>query len=217
MAAAAVDPENIINRPLDVQFAIHRLTVLNADPAFVLHGRIDLKRIGMAGHSFGAYTTMAVAGQKFRVSDTSRVADPRIKAAIAMSTPAPRGRAAFGGAYAGIAIPVFHLTGTHDADPLGTADPALRRVPYDQMQSARAYLLILSGGDHMVFSGQRRRGDGSNDATFHRLIQESTTAFWNMTLREDAAAQQWLEHGGFTQRLGQAGTFEQKGVGTGKR
>ncbi|HEY0945361.1 MAG TPA: hypothetical protein VGD81_08835 [Opitutaceae bacterium] len=213
LARAAADPSNFINRPRDVSFALDRLTALNADPSFALHGRLDLDRVGAAGHSFGAYTTMALAGQQFQRGGSimGQLADPRIKAAIAMSTPTRKSAGgAEGSVYAEISIPVYHLTGTEDSDPMGTSDPALRRVPYDQMRKADAYLLILSGGDHMVFSGQRRRGDGTHDAEFHRLIQESTTAFWDAWLKNDAAAKAWLEGEGFAAARGEAGTFEQK-------
>jgi hypothetical protein len=45
-----------------------------------LSGRLDMKRIGMSGHSFGAVTTQAVSGQRFvRGTDLS---DSRIKAAV---------------------------------------------------------------------------------------------------------------------------------------
>jgi predicted dienelactone hydrolase len=54
----ATDPQNAINRAQDVSFAIDRLTKLNADETWPLHGRIDLEKIGLAGHSFGGNTAM---------------------------------------------------------------------------------------------------------------------------------------------------------------
>lgn len=213
LARAAADPSNLVNRPRDVSFAIDWLAKLNGDASSGLHGRLDLKCVGVAGHSFGAYTTMALAGQRFRRGAplTDNLTDSRIKAAVAMSTPTRKSAGgAEGNAYADIAIPVYHLTGTEDSDPMGTPDPALRRVPYDQMRRTDAYLLILTGGDHMVFAGQRRRGDGTHDAEFHRIIQESTTAFWDAWLKNDAAAKAWLEGEGFGANLKESATFEQK-------
>jgi predicted dienelactone hydrolase len=207
---AAADPSNVVQRPLDVRFALDRLTALNDDPEFALHRRLDLQRVGVAGHSFGAYTTMAVAGQTFRRRAGANFADPRVKAAIAMSTPVRNAAAeSQDNGYADISIPVYHLTGTQDADSFGTSDPKSRRVPYDQTHRAPAYLLVLEGGDHMVFSGQRRRGAGEHDAEFHRIILESTTAFWDATLRDSPEAQRWLDHD-FHERLGRFGTFEKK-------
>ena len=57
MEANTSDPDNLKNRPLDISFVIdHAL----ADET--LSREIDSSRIGVAGHSFGAYTAMAVAG-----------------------------------------------------------------------------------------------------------------------------------------------------------
>ena len=53
MRKAVREPANILNRPLDVRFALDQLAKLNHDdPAF--KGRLDLEQVGMAGHSFGA-------------------------------------------------------------------------------------------------------------------------------------------------------------------
>lgn len=210
MAKAAADPDNIVNRPRDVRFALDELTRLNRDESFPLHGRLDLTRIGMAGHSFGAYTTMAMAGETPPGNPGISAADPRIKAAIAMSTPVKETSAQNNGAFSAVAIPVYHLTGTKDVEPFGTSDARLRRIPYDEARRSDAYLLVLNGGDHMVFSGQRRFGDGTHDDDFHRLIEQSTTAFWDAWLRQDGAAKAWLENGGFTWTVGRLGTIEQK-------
>ncbi|HVM33714.1 MAG TPA: alpha/beta fold hydrolase, partial [bacterium] len=54
-------PSNFVDRPEDVTFVLDHLGQIEAmDPA--LTGLFDLKKIGVAGHSFGAYTTLAVAG-----------------------------------------------------------------------------------------------------------------------------------------------------------
>lgn len=63
MRKAARDPANIVNRPLDVRFTIDQLVKLNKEGK--LKGRLDLEKIGMAGHSFGDYTTLAASGQVF--------------------------------------------------------------------------------------------------------------------------------------------------------
>jgi hypothetical protein len=57
--------------------------------ASVLRGRMDLSRIGMSGHSFGAITTQAVSGQCY-ASGGQRFTDPRIDAAILFSPSRPR-------------------------------------------------------------------------------------------------------------------------------
>ena len=217
---AATDPANATNRPLDIRFAIDRLTGLNHDDAFPLHDRLDLDRLGVAGHSYGAFTTMAVVGARIPPpGDKPRYLDPRIKAAIAMSTPATAGTDT-DAVFDAVRIPVFHMTGTEDGAPgefkapmvdaiVGNTSPAQRRRPYDHTRHAPAYLLTFKGGDHMVFSGRLTK-KRPTDAPFQTLVCSGSLAFWDATLKGDAKAKQWLEGGGFTQALGALGTFEQK-------
>ncbi len=55
---------NLVNRPKDITFLLDSLPQLE-DRVPALKGRMDPTRVGMGGHSFGAYTCMAVAGAKF--------------------------------------------------------------------------------------------------------------------------------------------------------
>ncbi|NER84050.1 MAG: alpha/beta hydrolase, partial [Leptolyngbya sp. SIO1D8] len=60
-AREAVEPEDMINRPLAVQTLLNELEIATQrDPA--LRNRIDLQRVGVLGQSMGAYTTLALAG-----------------------------------------------------------------------------------------------------------------------------------------------------------
>ena len=213
---AAANPANAIDRPLDVSFAIDRLTVLNADEKFPLHGKLDLARLGVAGHSFGAFTTMAIAGAHLPVLGTEKsYADSRVKAAIAMSTPTTQDTDE---AFDDIHIPIFHLTGTKDESPgrrrnddsdpvIGNTKAAERLRPFRHTHHAPAYLLVFEGGDHMVFSG-RLTESRPEDSEFQARILSSSTAFWDAWLKEEKPAREWLEAGGFTEALGKLGTFE---------
>jgi predicted dienelactone hydrolase len=199
-------PENAVNRALDVTFAINQLLALNKQPGSRLKGLVDPTRIGMAGHSFGAWTTLAVVGEKNPAGKT--FTDPRIKAAIAMSAPVPGGPAAAQGAFAAIKVPVFHMTGTRDNSPIGETKAADRRVPYDQSTAPGTCLLILTGADHMTFSGRILGLNREEDTRFQALILAASTAFWDAQLRGDAGAGAWLYHGGFAKLLNGQGTFE---------
>ena len=206
MTAAAMDIQNAIDRPRDVSLAIDRLPSLEMNAA--LHGHIDTNRIGVAGHSFGAYTVMAVAGQGM-ASRGGLFRDPRIKAAIAMSTPTPR--PVTDEMMRDVRIPLMHLTGTKDTSPIGRPQKAEdRRGPFDHIRGVDQYLVNFNGGDHMVFSGQRRGAAVETDDQFHKLIQTDTLAFWNAYLRDDARAKDWLQNGGCANDLAGAATFEKK-------
>jgi predicted dienelactone hydrolase len=215
MRKAVKDRANALNRPVDVRFVIDQLTKLNReDPTF--KGRLDLDRVGMAGHSFGGWTTQAVAGQVFpsplgEVADVT-LSDPRVKAAIIMSPSPPPGKTDPDKAFGPVKIPCLHMTGTKD-DSVGITDtkPTDRRVPYDHMKLADQYLVIFKDGDHMIFAGARGKiGDGTKDPRFHDLIGLCTTAFWDAYLKGDARAKAWLSEKGFRQALGDDGTFEHK-------
>ena len=208
MLGATLDPRNAANRPKDVSFAIDQLTALNGDAGSPLHGRLDMKRLGVAGHSFGGFTSMAIAGQDF---GPAQWAEPRVKAVIQMSAPVAR-PAVRDRAYAKITTPVFHMTGTRDDSPIGETKADERRIPFDKMTAAETCLVIFKDGDHMIFSGrpgldaERKK----QDAVFQEIICAGSTAYWDARLRDDAAAQAWLMDGGFAQRLGGQGTFETK-------
>jgi predicted dienelactone hydrolase len=210
MRQAMMDPANRTNRPLDVMFALNTLTALSTDPGFALAGHLDLSEVGVAGHSFGAHTTMVLAGAAFG-NGPPPVHDPRIKAAVAMSTPIIDRSLAFT-SFAGVTIPVFHMTGTKDVVRVlqgPGAKASDRRIPFDQTAHAPAYLLTFEGGDHLVFSG-RGVAARPGDAAFQQRVVAGSLAFWDAYLKHDPEALRWLEGGGFAANLGALGTFEQR-------
>lgn len=207
MKRAAAQPRNAMNRVQDVSFALDQLTQMNAnDPAW--RGKLDLARVGVAGHSFGAYTTLASAGANYSALAVGR-GDPRIKAAIPMSAPVPANKKRLDDAYAGVRIPCLHMTGTEDNSPIGDTTATERRLPFDHCRSSDQYLLTFTGGDHAIFGGRERKLSGAKDAEFQHYICESSLAFWDAYLRDDAAAKQWLVVK-FKAALGKEGGFEMK-------
>lgn len=207
MKAAILDIRNSVNRPLDVTFVVDELERLNKSEA-KWKGKFDLKRLGMAGHSFGAYTTLAIGGQQFMVmGEAKTMADARFKALLPMSSPVPqRNRDE---AFAKIKVPTLHMTGTKDVSPINDTKAEERRIPFDKMPGPDNFLVTFEGGDHMIFSGRSGvRGDRSKDDVFHDLIRVSSTAFWDAYLNGDAAAKAWLSEGAFKKALGKEGVFE---------
>lgn len=61
LLAGLSDPDRIADRVADLMLILDSLTdIEKTTPA--LEGRIDAKRIGVGGHSFGAYTAMLIGG-----------------------------------------------------------------------------------------------------------------------------------------------------------
>jgi predicted dienelactone hydrolase len=221
MQKAAANLANAWNRPKDVTFVVDRLEKLDGEEG-PLRGRLDCGRIGMAGHSFGAYTTLAVIGQVFPglLGQVVSLADPRIRAALPMSPSVPKRRDKLDQAFGSIKVPCLHMTGTLDDSPVGDTKAADRRLPFDHMHLADQYLVTFAGGDHMIFSGRPRRsealvapgwhGNGQQDPMFQELIRTVSTAFWDAYLRDDAQAKGWLTGGGCAALLGEHAQFEKK-------
>jgi predicted dienelactone hydrolase len=210
---AVANLTNAVNRPLDVTFAIDQMTKMDREGDSPLKGRLDLDRIGVAGHSFGGYTTLAIAGEVFILPDGSQrsLPDPRVKAAIAMSAPVPDDKSQLDLAFSKIKTPVFHMTGTLDDSPVGETTAAERRIPFDHIHNPDQYLVIFNGGDHMIFSGRLiGRSAREKDVTFQKLICAGSAAFWDAYLKDDKKALAWLNDGGFKGVLRENGSFERK-------
>ncbi|MBL8772068.1 MAG: dienelactone hydrolase family protein [Phenylobacterium sp.] len=182
---AGMTPEAARARYGDVPFAIDQIARDR------LGGRADMSRIGMSGHSFGALSTLTAVGQRIPLlpNDTSYM-EPRIKAAIAYSPNKPRGddpRAAL----ARVKTPMLHFTGTEDATPFDQEKtPFERTTPFQAIQGADQFLVILDGADHALFGGRRVQLGRLKpiDPPQMEIVKAETVRFWKAYLRGDAAA-----------------------------
>jgi predicted dienelactone hydrolase len=198
---AAANLENFRLRVEDVRAVIDQLEAWNSDAGHGLRNRMDLSRIGMSGHSFGAHTTQAVSGQSFPLVE-QRYTDERIDAACAFSPSAPaRGDA--GEAFGSVTVPWLLMTGTNDTSPIGNATGESRMNVYPHLPSSVAhYELVLHEAEHSAFSDRALPGDQlPRNPGHHRAILAISTAFWDACLREDAAAIEWLQGEGARQVL----------------
>jgi predicted dienelactone hydrolase len=194
-----------------VSFAIDELTKMN-DEKSPLKKRLDLNRIGVAGHSFGAFTALATVGEVLIMPLGAEISfrDPRVKAAVAMSTSVPRNKEKLEKTFGQIKTPCLHMTGTLDESPFGDTKPSQRRAPFDYINSSHQFLITFTGGDHFIFSGRwREQTGGEHDKMFQDFIRSSSTAFWDACLKEDRAALKWLNED-FKTVLGDKGVFEKK-------
>jgi predicted dienelactone hydrolase len=192
--SSAANVENFIKRVTDVHRTLDTLTTWNTEPHHALQGRLDLARVGMSGHSFGAVTTQAVSGQRFPLGESPT--DARIKAAMALSPSMPRMGSAET-AFSHVSIPWLLMTGTKDRAPIGGQTPESRREVYPALPAGQKYELVLDGAEHSAFTDRALPGDTEpRNPNHHRLLMAVSTAFFDATLKGDLAARAWLEGAG---------------------
>lgn len=188
----AANLQNTVLRVQDVPAVMDQLEAWDAIDGHALAGRMNLERIGMSGHSFGAVTTQVVSGQS-AVAGLASFTDPRIKAAIAFSPSSPR-RGRPERAFGRVTIPWMLMIGTQDTSPTGNADVASRLAMFPALPPGGKYELALDAAEHSAFTERALPGDtGPRNPNHHRAILALSTAFWDAWLRDDAAARAWLE------------------------
>lgn len=186
----AASLENFMLRGHDIPVVIDALTAWNADKENPLHDRFDLKHIGMSGHSFGATTTQAVAGQTFAGGRFSFL-EPRISAAVMMSPSIPTlGDPAK--AFESIKIPCLLMTGTLDDSPISDSKAADRLKVFPNLTHAPAWQVVFDKATHMSFGERDLQGNSEIENRYHKAILALTTAFWDAQLRGDKDADIWL-------------------------
>ena len=133
--------KNLVNRLQDIPFVLDEVTRRNRSGPW--SGRFDLSRIGMAGHSYGARSTMFAAGETVGRAGRS-VKERRIKAGVVLSPNLPDRQFDPANSYGEIDIPLLHITGTLDADPIRGGRSASRRTkPYELIPAGKQYLLVF--------------------------------------------------------------------------
>lgn len=206
--------QTAIDRVLDVRFVIDRMLAKSADPADAFSKRVDAARIGVTGHSFGGFTTLASASGFGEYSDP-RVppfapvpADPRVRAIAPL---APASGFLTDAELARIRVPMLVVGGTDDrTTPL---DPQSTR-PYAKAGSRFAYRSWLLRAGHFSFTNTcdfglilenlgvpKENAPGWDEGctpdllaidTAQRLTNLYVVAFFQRHLRHDLRYDPWL-------------------------
>jgi predicted dienelactone hydrolase len=189
----AANFSNMIDRLKDVPAVLDNLAQWNADAGHKLRGRLDLERVGMSGHSFGALTTQGVSGMSIPVIGL-RYQDSRIRAALPMSPSAPNWVGSASRSFAKVGIPWMLMTGTKDDSPIGNTSPMDRQKVFAALPAGEHYELVLDGAEHGAFTEMagRTRWSTSQNPNHHRVILALSTAFWDAYLMNRPEARQWL-------------------------
>ncbi|MEM7218543.1 MAG: hypothetical protein AAF515_09275 [Pseudomonadota bacterium] len=136
---------DVVNQPGDISFLLDELLALSAgdraETAPALRGAIDAQRIGVAGVSLGAMTSLLVAFHP-------RLADARVNAVAALAPPLSTFTTTY---FAHRPLPLLILTAAQDGvlPPTSHGDRAGKLAPH-------ARVFELRGGSHIGFSGPAR-------------------------------------------------------------
>ncbi len=206
---AISDPHAWENRPKDISFIIDSLAHVEKF-APQLTGKLDLRHIGVGGHSFGAYTAGLIAGTQIVLPGRSApqsFADKRVSAVVMLS---PEGEGIMGltaHSWDAIKVPMLLMYGSRDFGPFGQ-EPVWRSEPFEKAPAGNKYKVELEGGTHMGFAAPFP--GGTHRVEVFQCAKLETLAFWDAYLKQDPKAMQYVESHGLQEYSGDAARFANK-------
>ncbi len=190
----AAGPDQLLARLGDVKFVLDNIARRQAS-AVGRWTEVRPNDVGLSGHSFGAHTTLGMAGQRYPSLDG--VQEPRLAAFVAFSPTLPVQDDATR-AYLRITRPMLCITGTRDDDVAGVGATNERRTGvFTALPAGLKAHLVLEDADHMTFAGQtgraadvfpRHASSRALQAQHHEVVAAVTTDWWRAHLMGDKAA-----------------------------
>lgn len=200
------DPGRIADRVADIVLVMDSLEKLPKEvPA--LMGRIDKERIGVGGHSFGAYTAMLIGGVTVDLGGEKARSfrDARVRCILPISGQGTGQQGLTDQSWAGLRLPMMTITGTRDRGVGGQA-VEWKKEPYQFSPPGDKYLVVIEGANHFSFGGGLgRRSSGVTD-----LVNLYSTCFWDAYLKDSGAAKEFLHSERPARDSGGALTYEKK-------
>jgi len=180
----ATDETEAIARVEDLRYALDRL--LESERG----AQVARDRIAAAGHSYGATTTLLAAGAAVhRDGRLLQFRDPRIGAAILISSPPFYGETDFVPILSGIHIPTLHITTAEDVIRLPGfgSGPEDRLKVFDATGSRFKTLAVYRHGSHNVFTDRRYFDSRQVAAEVKAATQSLSLAFLEQAYGTDGA------------------------------
>lgn len=214
-----------INRVDDIKLVLDSLGDLqNHLPQ--LKNKIE-KRIGVGGHSYGAFTTQMIGGVTLDIPSQPRgqsFADNRPRALLLLS---PQGKSQNGlteSSWKKLTRPTMSMTGSNDTGVMGQL-ASWREDPFTYAPPPDKYLVWIEGAFHMSFTGalaEPSSNQGPRRQLISRLAQRtdqkavfdyvkiSSIAFWDAYLKDDAKAREYLKSNSLSDYSNQAVRLSRK-------
>jgi dienelactone hydrolase len=203
----AVNPELWTSRPLDISLVIDRLAEIER-LAPELKGRINSRKIGAGGHSFGAYTAQLIGGATIKLENKEKLvsfADIRVAAVLLLSAPGRDQKGLVTGSWDNFSTPLMNITGSNDRVSGAKGLNGERWLPDTKTESFKfsrpgdKYLVFIEGAYHGLggISGQNtqfaRTVGGPGNSRHISYVKTASLAFWDFYLKSDKQAKNYLE------------------------
>ena len=204
------DGKEVLGRPKDVSFAINQAMIWNQSNE-ILKTKIDIQNIGVLGHSFGAYTSMVIAGMKpaldwleprsnYGNGLGQEMKDNRVKACVALS-PQGIGEPFFlKESFYSLSTPLLGISGTEDKQQ-GGLPPINRYNAFEFWSETGNNIFVwLSNAHHLDFTssegGETQGVKSKNRKEVQKVVNATTLLFYNQYLKNDTSAKTLMNTNG---------------------
>ncbi len=195
------------NRPKDISFILDSFDAI-VEKAPALKGKLDAKRIGVGGHSFGAHTAQLIGGVQTIVRGTATSHRDKRVLAVLLLSPQGRGDLLTDKSWETLAVPALVMSGTKDESARTGKKPEWRREAYDFAPAGDKYLVWVDGLFHNyggLTGAKARTADSGPDNKDHVDYAKMTAvAFFDAYVKGEKEAKTYLAGDGLT-------TYSKKG------
>lgn len=202
MAEMTRDANEVLNRPKDIRFVIDEVEKWNESHS-KLRGKLDFRRIGVMGHSFGAFTTLAACGARPALDWLQPkvgagkglgpdLHDERVLCGVALSPQGPGEPFFLPTSYRSIRVPLLGISGSRDKQQ--GKEPIHRKRSFQYWPNGDRYLLWINNANHISFSdstGSKKRSRsriaakiGERHEDVQKVSRAATLIFFDQYLKE---------------------------------
>ena len=192
-----------------------------------LKGKVDEKRLGVGGHSYGAFTTQMISGVTLDIPNQPKAqsfADNRPRAFLLLS---PQGKSQNGlteSSWKKVMRPMMSMSGTKDAGLMGQL-ANWRKDPFSYSPPPDKYLVWIDDAFHMSFTGaladdQNNQGgrrvlisratQGTDQKAVFDYVKIASISFWDAYLKDEAKAKAYLKSSSLSDYSNGGVTLERK-------